>query len=217
MIRRQLDRTEGKPDRLLLYVDQWEELYAQAASSSDKERANHPIAADVNRFIDLLLIATQTAPVTVVSTVRADFYDPLIGHDGIRSLLPAQQVLLAKMSRSELESTIIGPAKKVRLAFDPDSLVQRILDETGNDESVLPLLQYALKESWALRRGNTITADSYAGGCEKPLGPRQSGLSRRFPRRISKPLASSFFGLSPRARARRTRAPARKCQRYQRS
>jgi hypothetical protein len=39
MIRQELDQAEGKPDRLLLYIDQWEELYAQAPSSSDKERA----------------------------------------------------------------------------------------------------------------------------------------------------------------------------------
>ena len=37
-----------------------------------------------------------------------------------------------------------------------------ILDEVGENEGMLPLLQYALKESWALRKGNTITADSYA-------------------------------------------------------
>ena len=51
MIREELDQAEGKPDRLLLYIDQWEELYAQAPSSSDKERAAQH-AADVNRFID---------------------------------------------------------------------------------------------------------------------------------------------------------------------
>src|SRR5262249_50091556 len=74
MIREQLDQAEGKPDRLLLYIDQWEELYAQAPPSSDKERAAQH-AADVNRFIDLLLTAAQIAPVRVVGTVRADFYD----------------------------------------------------------------------------------------------------------------------------------------------
>src|SRR5262245_17959400 len=31
MIREQLNQAEGKPDRLLLYIDQWEELYTQAA------------------------------------------------------------------------------------------------------------------------------------------------------------------------------------------
>ena len=67
MIRQELDRSEGKPDRLLLYIDQWEELYAQAPSTSaDKYRAVRH-AADVNRFIDLLLNASQSASVSVVA------------------------------------------------------------------------------------------------------------------------------------------------------
>ena len=154
----------------MLYIDQWEELYAQAPSSSDKERAAEH-AADVNRFIDLLLTAARTAPVAVVATVRADFYDPLIGHQEIESLLPTRQVLLGSMSRSELERTIVEPAKKVGLAFDPPGLVQRILDEAGEDEGMLPLLQYALKETWALRKGNAMTADSYArsGGVREAI------------------------------------------------
>jgi hypothetical protein len=154
MIRQELDQAEGKPDRLLLYIDQWEELYAQAPPNNDTERATRH-AADVNRFIDLLLNATRTAPVTVIATVRADFYDPLIGHPEIKSLLPSRQVLLGKMVRSELERTIVEPAGKVRLTFDPPSLVQRILDEAGEDEGMLPLLQYALKETWAQRKKST--------------------------------------------------------------
>jgi len=170
MIREELDQAEGKPDRLLLYIDQWEELYAQAPPSSDGERAARH-AAEVNRFIDLLLNASRSAPVTVVGTIRADFYDPLIGHQEIRALLPTRQVLLASMSRSELERTVVEPAKKVGLAFDPPSLVQRILDEAGEDEGMLPLLQYALKETWALRKGSTMTADSYArsGGVREAI------------------------------------------------
>jgi formylglycine-generating enzyme required for sulfatase activity len=170
MIRQELDRTEGKPDRLLLYIDQWEELYAQAPSSSDRERAAQH-SADVNRFIDLLLNASRCGPVTVVATVRADFYDPLISHQGIRSLLPTRQVTLGKMSLSDLECTIVEPAKKVGLTFDPPSLVQRILDEAGEDEGMLPLLQYALKETWALRKGNAMSGDSYmrSGGVREAI------------------------------------------------
>jgi tetratricopeptide (TPR) repeat protein len=170
MIREELDRAEGKPDRLLLYIDQWEELYAQAPSSSDKARAAEH-AADVNRFIDLLLVASRSAPVAVVGTVRADFYDPLIGHQEIKSLLPTRQVLLGKMLRSELEQTVVEPAKKVGLTFDPPGLVQRILDEAGEDEGMLPLLQYALKETWARREGNRLTGDSYtrSGGVREAI------------------------------------------------
>jgi TIR domain len=171
MIHEELDRTEGKPDRLLLYIDQWEELYAQAPSPSvDKDQAARH-TADVNRFIDLLLNASQSAPVSVVATLRADFYDPLISHQRIRALLPMQQVLLGAMSRAELESTIVEPAKMVGLTFDPPQIVSRILDDAGDDEGMLPLLQYALKETWALREGKVITGDSYArsGGVREAI------------------------------------------------
>jgi hypothetical protein len=43
---------------MLLYIDQWEELYARAPSTSDKERPDR-YAADVTRFVDLLLNATR--------------------------------------------------------------------------------------------------------------------------------------------------------------
>jgi TIR domain/WD domain, G-beta repeat len=171
MIREELDKSEGKPDRLLLYIDQWEELYAQASSlSADNDKVTRH-TADVNRFIDLLLNASQSGPVSVVATVRADFYDPLISHPNLRALLPTQQVLLGAMSRAELESTIVEPAKLVGLTFDPPQLVSRILDEAGEDEGMLPLLQYALKETWELRDGNAITAESYArsGGVREAI------------------------------------------------
>jgi len=170
MIREGLDRAEGKPDRLLLYIDQWEELYAQGPLGSDGERASQHVH-DVNRFIDLLLTAARTAPVAVVGTVRADFYDPLIGHEQIKSLLPGCQVLLGKMLRADLEQTIVEPAKKVGLVFDPPDLVQRILDEAGEDEGMLPLLQYALKETWNQRQGNRLTGDSYtrSGGVREAI------------------------------------------------
>jgi tetratricopeptide (TPR) repeat protein len=75
------------------------------------------------------------------------------------------------MSRTELESTIVEPAKMVGLTFDPPQLVSRILDDTGEDEGMLPLLQYALKETWALREGNAMTGDSYdrSGGVREAI------------------------------------------------
>jgi WD40 repeat protein len=166
MIRDVLGEAEGKPDRLLLYVDQWEELYAQGSAQKDRQHG-----ADVKRFIDLLLNATRSAPVSVIGTIRADFYDPLIAHQEIKALLPAQQILLGSMTPSELEHTIVEPAVKVGLKFDPPGLVQQILDEAGEEEGMLPLLQYALKETWAQREGQSLTADSYmrSGGVREAI------------------------------------------------
>ena len=182
MIRGELQRTEGRPERLLLYVDQWEELYAQAPDSGDAQQARKH-AADVNRFIDLLLTAASTGPVTVVGTVRADFYDPLMGHPELRSFLSGRQVLLGAMSRNELKATIAEPARRLGLAFDPPDLVERILDEAGEDEGMLPLLQYALKESWNQREGSTMTAGSYArsGGVREAIRVTAERAFEAFP------------------------------------
>jgi len=159
-----------KPDRLLLYVDQWEELYTlgPAREASPDEQAQH--AADVERFIALLVATTQQpqARTSLVMTARADFYGPLIRHPLLSALLPQQQVNVGPMSRDDLRSAIVNPAQKVGLAFHPLALVDQILDEVGTDEGMLPLLEYALKETWLRRDGKCLTADGYvdAGGVQ---------------------------------------------------
>jgi hypothetical protein len=168
-ISKEAERLRSGDPELLSYMIR-EELDQAPSQSVDKDKAARH-AADVSRFIGLLLNASQSAPVSVVATVRADFYDQLISHHKIRALLPTLQVVLGGMSRAELESTIVEPAKMVGLNFDPAQLVSRILDEAGEDEGMLPLLQYALKETWELREGNAITADSYArsGGVREAI------------------------------------------------
>jgi hypothetical protein len=168
MVQQYLQRAEGKPDRLLLYVDQWEELYAAASATDKPEQLRRP-REDEDRFIELLLNATQSPSVRVVGTVRADFYDPLIRDLG--SIIPAQQLTLKGMPREELKRTIVEPARMIGLSFDPPILVEQILGDVGADEGRLPLLQHALMESWKRRSGNTITADSYArsGGVQEAI------------------------------------------------
>ena len=79
IVDRRLDAAPEKPDRLLIYVDQWEELYAMAPPPEDKERLEQH-SADVEKFIALLVAAASGAGsrASVVLTVRADFYNPLI-------------------------------------------------------------------------------------------------------------------------------------------
>jgi len=77
MVNDRLDAAPEKPDRLLIYVDQWEELYAMAPPAEDKDGVQKH-ADDVGKFIGLLLAASAKARATVVLTVRADFYNPLV-------------------------------------------------------------------------------------------------------------------------------------------
>jgi hypothetical protein len=62
------DRLRNDPGstRLLLYVDQWEELYTQAAPREPKTEEERARAADVRLFIDLVLEAAVKSPCTTV-------------------------------------------------------------------------------------------------------------------------------------------------------
>ncbi|MBV8107315.1 MAG: TIR domain-containing protein [Hyphomicrobiales bacterium] len=197
---RRLDSAPEKPDRLLIYVDQWEELYAMAPAPEDKERFTQHLA-DVERFIALLASASCAGSrANVVMTVRADFYNPLIRNPLIAALLPKQQVNIPPMSRDDLRSAIETPAKTAGLSFSP-KLVDRILDDVGLEEGRLPLLQFALKETWGKRRqGDRLTAEAYtevggvAGAIEKTaedayegLKPEQKDAARRLFLRLVTP------------------------------
>ena len=193
IVDRRLDDAPEKPDRLLIYVDQWEELYAMAPPPEDRGRLKQH-SADVKRFIELLIVAVSSAGsrLTVVMTVRADFYNPLIRDPQLASLLPKQQVNIPPMGRDDLRSAIETPAKTAGLAFAPLQLVDRILDDVGLEEGRLPLLQFALKETWQKREDNRLAAEAYtavggvAGAIEKTaedayerLTPAQKDAARR--------------------------------------
>jgi energy-coupling factor transporter ATP-binding protein EcfA2 len=196
-----LDAAPERPDRLLIYVDQWEELYAMAPATEDKERVRQH-SADVERFIALLLAAASGArsQASVVLTVRADFYNPLMRSPSISALLPRQQVNIPPMRSADLRSAVETPARNTALSFAPPELVERILNDVGLEEGRLPLLQFALKETWEKRAGDKLTAEAYtavggvAGAIEKTaqaaydrLTPTQQDAARRLFLRLVTP------------------------------
>jgi hypothetical protein len=131
---------------------------------------------DVERFIQLLVTAAfgPGSRASVVLTVRADFYNPLIRNALLAALLPKQQVNIPPMDRDDLRLAIETPAKTAGLSFAPPELVDRILDDVGLEEGRLPLLQSALKETWQQRTGDRLTAEAYTavGGVARAIEKR---------------------------------------------
>jgi hypothetical protein len=95
--------------KVLIVVDQFEELFT--ACEDDAERT---------AFIDNLLYASSAAhngPVTVLLTLRADFYDKCAPYPGFRALLEKQQAYIGPMTAAELRTAIEQPAKSAGLSF----------------------------------------------------------------------------------------------------
>lgn len=149
-------------NRLLLIVDQAEELFTLTPEQDRKP------------FIQRLLAAAEAAPVTIVLTLRADFYGQAIGFSReLGGLITAGQVNILPMSRDELRQTIVAPADSVELRFE-DGLVDRILDHVEDQPGNLPLLEFALTELWNRRQGKLLSNAAY-----KEIGGVEGAISRR--------------------------------------
>jgi hypothetical protein len=149
-VKRKLGLENGS--RLLLVVDQFEELFALCRS--EEERA---------AFIgNLLTAASETdCPVLLIITLRADFYAHCANYPELREALAKYQEYIGAMSQEELKRAIEEPAQRGRWEFEP-GLVDMLLHDVGHEPGALPLLSHALLETWQRRRGRMMTMSGYA-------------------------------------------------------
>jgi WD40 repeat protein/transcriptional regulator with XRE-family HTH domain len=135
----------------LLVIDQFEELFALC--HSEEERSS---------FIGNLLTAASAAngSVSVVITLRADFYAHCADYFQLRQALAAHQEYIGAMKEDELRRAIEEPARRGRWDFEP-GLVDLLLHDVGQEPGALPLLSHALFETWQRRRGRTLTLSGY--------------------------------------------------------
>ena len=149
-------------ERLVLAVDQFEELFA--ASVAENERRS---------FIDSLAEAAWDADrrVLVVIALRADFFGRLAAYVELADLVGPNHALLGPMSPTELRRAIQGPAERTGLEVEP-ALVDALVDEVAGEAGGLPLLSTALLDLWREREDHSLTLAAYArtGGVRGAIG-----------------------------------------------
>ena len=140
---RQLCNIHRGIDRILLLVDQFEEVFTLA--SPEKQAAT-------SRFIEEIVLAAKEpdAPLTIVVTVRGDQYHRVTDRRDLAKLFETSQINVTAMTAPELLEAIEEPAKKLGARFE-DGLVQRILEDVGSEAGALPLLEYCLDALWKRR------------------------------------------------------------------
>src|SRR5713101_1897541 len=152
----------GPGERLVLAVDQFEELFA--ASVAEHERG---------RFVDSLVEAAWDPDrrVLVVIALRADFFGRLATYVELADLVGPNHVLLGPMSATELRRAIEGPAKRTGLEVEP-ALVDTLVDAVAGKAGGLPLLSTALLDLWRERDGRSLTLAAYerTGGVRGAVG-----------------------------------------------
>ncbi|HWN68481.1 MAG TPA: protein kinase, partial [Haliangium sp.] len=142
------ERADKKLRRLLVFIDQFEELYTLGADA--EERA---------AFIDCLQAAADdaTSPLRVILSIRSDFLDHVTEDHGFASEVTSGLLFLPPIDRDGLRDALTRPVDAADYRFESPRLVERMLDQLSSTPGALPLLQFTAAKLWDLRdRGRRV-------------------------------------------------------------
>ena len=135
---------QALPARLnvLVLVDQFEELFRYA-------QGNAAQANESEAFVNLLLAARAAAevPAHVALTMRTDFLGHCVRFLDLPEAINRAPYLTPRLSRAELENSIVGPARVFGGDIEP-ALANELINAVAGDMDQLPILQHLLACLW---------------------------------------------------------------------
>ena len=170
----------GGDSRLLLVVDPWEETYTHGVGHAERDW-----------FTDELIGAAKEQGVVLLLTLRSDFFGRVLESRALADELEGGVVLLGPMSRQEMCEVIELPARRAGMTLE-SGLVDRIVDELGDEPGSLPLLEFLLTELWGHRNGLQLGHKAYAS-IHGPEGSVAKYAERVYARSSSNELWSRVF------------------------
>jgi WD40 repeat protein/energy-coupling factor transporter ATP-binding protein EcfA2 len=148
-----LKRAGDTPDdSRLIIIDQFEELFRFRNS-----RTLLGTITETTLFVELVLTAIRSAevPVFIVLSMRTDFLDECTEFRGLSEMINKGYYLVPRMNNEERRLAITGPVR-FRKANISDELVDRLLDDVGDDPDQLPIMQHAMMRTWEYWSMNRI-------------------------------------------------------------
>jgi hypothetical protein len=162
-------------ENVLVVVDQFEELFRFRSMRA----ADPGTEDDASAFVKLLLEAAhqREVPLYIVLTMRSDFLGDCSQFQGLPEAVNEGQYLIPRMNRDERRDAITGPAAVGGAEMSPP-LVNRLLNDVGDNPDQLPILQHALMRTWEhwaarARDGEPVGLEDY-----EAVGTMTDALSR---------------------------------------
>ena len=150
--------------QLTLIVDQFEEAFTLTEDEAEREA-----------FLEALRVAAvdPDSRVRIVLTMRADFYDRPLVYPRFGEIFAARTEAVAPLTPDELEEAIRRPAEAVGVSVEP-GLVAEMIADVAHQPGALPLVQYALTETFERRNDERLTLSTYRriGGISGALSAR---------------------------------------------
>ncbi len=183
--------------KLLLVIDQLEELFTAERVQPD-ERA---------RFTQLLSALVRSGLVSVIATMRSDFWHRAADTPELITLAAGQGRLdLLAPTQSELSQMIRGPAEAAAIRFETDPgtgipLNDLIAEEAANEPGALPLMSYLLDQLYrrdvSEARRDVLTYEGYRalGGLKGAIATRADAVIDAQPPEVKGALRGLLFVL----------------------
>ena len=128
--------------RILLFVDQFEELYTQVADPEERAAFTACLSAVAD---------DATSPLRVVLSIRSDFLDRVTEDQQFVDELTQGLFFLGPPNREGLRDAILQPAELAGFKFELAATVDDMLDHLETTPGALPLLQFAASKLWENR------------------------------------------------------------------
>ena len=127
--------------RVLLFIDQFEELYTLVDDASIRRQFAETLIAGAD---------DPQEPVRVIFTLRDDFLGRVAESAAMRRALSWVTVVRSR-SRDKLREILVRPVERAGYVYDDPGLVDAMLDEVAGTPGALPLLQFACRTLWERR------------------------------------------------------------------
>jgi serine/threonine protein kinase len=144
-----------KGGQVLVYVDQFEELYTLVSDPAERLAFTACLSAVAD---------DAGAPLRVLASMRADFLDRVGEDRRLADELTRGLVLLQPLGREGLREALCQPVEMLGYSYEASSMVDEMLDSLEATPGALPLLQFAATKLWDGRdtRRKVLTRESYA-------------------------------------------------------
>jgi hypothetical protein len=155
-------RSHGRP--VLVYIDQFEELYTLVENPEEREAFATAVAGAA---ID------AATPVRVVLSMRSDFLDRVAENRLLMEAVTRDLTILQQPTQEGLRDAIIRPAALAGYSFEDVAIVDGMVASLAHETAALPLMQFAAAKLWEARdtQRKLLTRASYVamGGVEGAL------------------------------------------------
>ena len=137
-----------------ILIDQFEELYTLCPLETRQIFLQRLFeAVDVYRL-------KRGRRFVLLLTLRADFLGQLLANRSFAEYLQDGALMMGSMTRDELRASIEKPAEVQGAAFE-SGLIERILDDVGDEPGKLPLLEFAMMLLWDRAKSGWMTHEGY--------------------------------------------------------